>query len=168
MKYFEVGKIVGTHGIKGELKVKSETDFSAIRYAKNNHLYIQKANEMIQVEITSHRVHKGLDLITLLGYHNINQVLEYVGLSLFVDQESLHDLEEDEFYIDDLIGLEVLLETKEKIGVIADVRIVPQGEIIVVQKTDGTEKLVPFVKEFFGEIALEENYIIITPIEGLL
>ena len=66
-----VGKIVGTHGIKGELKVKSDTSFN--RFEKGNKLYIDKTQE---VTINSHRQHKGMELITINGLKNINDVLE--------------------------------------------------------------------------------------------
>ena len=70
---FLVGKIVGTHGIKGELKVKSDTSFD--RFKKGSKLYIDKKEE---ITVNSHRQHKGMELITINGLKDINDVLCYV------------------------------------------------------------------------------------------
>ena len=68
-----VGKIVGTHGIKGELKVKSDTSFN--RFEKGNKLYIDKTQEIV---INSHRQHKGMELITINNLNNINAYVSNV------------------------------------------------------------------------------------------
>lgn len=168
MKYLEVGKIVSTHGIKGEVKVKSSTNFSDERYQIGNKLYIEFQNEMVEIIINSHRVHQGMDLITFNDIININDCLKYVGCTIYVDKDTLEELDEDEFYVDDLIGMNACLENEELIGEIVDVNEVPQGEILVIKKADGNMSMVPFVKEFIKDVLIEENKVIITPIEGLL
>ena len=69
-----VGKIIGTPGIKGEVKVKADTSFN--RFETNNILYLKKNDQMIEIKINSHRKHKNHDLITFNNYKNINDVLE--------------------------------------------------------------------------------------------
>lgn len=166
MKLNLVGTIVGTHGIKGEVKVKSDTSFA--RFTVGNTLYLKQGNNTKEIVINSHRVHKNMDLITFNNLKNINDVLEYVGSEIYVDVSDLDELEDDEYYYDDLIGLIAYTEEGKELGVIQDINEVPQGIILVLEKPDQTTALIPFVEEFIAEVNIEENKIIITPIEGLL
>lgn len=156
-----VGKIVGTHGIKGELKVKSDTSFD--RFKKGNVLYIEKEEKII---INSSRVHKGLHLITINGLTNINDVLMYVNKNIYVPHDR-SELEEGEYYYEDLIGLICYDSNKEEIGEVIDLQEVPQGLILEIR---GKEKtiLIPYVDEFIEEIDLDNKKILINEIEGLL
>lgn len=156
-----VGKIVGTHGIKGELKVKSDTSFN--RFKKGNVLYIEKEEKII---INSSRVHKGLHLITINGLTNINDVLMYVNKNIYVPHDR-SELEEGEYYYEDLIGLICYDSNKEEIGEVIDLQEVPQGLILEIR---GKEKtiLIPYVDEFIEEIDLDNKKILINEIEGLL
>lgn len=156
-----VGKIVGTHGIKGELKVKSDTSFN--RFQKGNKLYIEKD---IEITIDSCRKHKGMELITINGLTNINDVLGYVGKDIYVPHNR-DELDEGEFYYEDLIGLDCYDSKGNLIGPVIDLQEVPQGLILEVQ---GKNKiiLIPFVDEFIEEINLEDNKLFINEIEGLL
>ena len=156
-----VGKIVGTHGIKGELKVKSDTSFD--RFKKGNKLYIEKEEEII---INSHRQHKGMELITINNLTNINDVLCYVGKDLYVPHNR-EELEDGEFYYEDLIGLDCYDSKNNLIGSIIDLQEVPQGLILEIKSKSKTI-LVPFVDEFIKEIDLENNKLSINEIEGLL
>ena len=98
---------------------------------------------------------------------NINNVLEYVGCTIYVDKETLEELDEDDFYFDDLIGLNAKTVDGKEIGIVEDILEVPQGAILVIKK-DKKESLVPFVSEFIEDVDLENGEIVINPIEGLL
>lgn len=167
MKYLEVGKIITTHGIKGEVKVSLSTSFPYERFEKGNVLYINDNNKYIPITIDTFRIHKGLGLVSFNGITNINDCLCYVGKTIYVDKETLDELEEDNFYFDDLIGLIAYTDNLEKIGEVTDILDVPQGAILIINNGK-KEVLVPFVDEFIKEVLLDENKIIITPIEGLL
>lgn len=158
---FLVGKIVGTHGIKGELKVKSDTSFD--RFKKGNKLYVDKTEE---ITINSHRQHKGMELITINNFTNINDVLGYVGKELYVPHNR-EELKEGEFYYEDLIGLDCYDSKDNLIGTIKDLQEVPQGLILEIKGKTKTI-LIPFVDEFIEYIDLENNKIAINEIEGLL
>ncbi|MDD3999805.1 MAG: ribosome maturation factor RimM [Bacilli bacterium] len=168
MKYLLVGKIVGTHGIKGEVKVLSDSDFKADRFQVGQVLYLKNKEEMLPITLDSHRVHKGLDLITFNNLKNINEVLGYLQKEIYVQRESLPELKSDEYYYDELIGAEAYLESGKKIGLIIDIEEVPQGAILVLKKNDGKEALIPFIEAFVPIVDLENKKIIIKPIEGLL
>ena len=156
-----VGKIVGTHGIKGELKVKSDTSFD--RFKKGSKLYIEKEEEII---INSHRQHKGMELITINNLTNINDVLCYVGKDLYVPHNR-EELEDGEFYYEDLIGLDCYDSKDNLIGTVIDLQEVPQGLILEIKSNTKTI-LVPFVDEFIVNIDLNNNKLSINEIEGLL
>lgn len=156
-----VGKIVGTHGIKGELKVKSDTSFD--RFKKGSKLYIEKEEE---ITINSHRQHKGMELITINNLTNINDVLCYVGKDLYVPHDR-EELEDGEFYYEDLIGLDCYDSKKNLVGTVIDLQEVPQGLILEIKSNTKTI-LVPFVDEFIVDIDLDNNKLSINEIEGLL
>jgi 16S rRNA processing protein RimM len=168
MKYLEVGKIVSTHGIKGELKVKSTTSFSEKRYKKDANLYVDFQGTKERLQISTHRVHKGMDLIGFQGYSDINDVIRFIGTTLYVHTNDLEELSDNEFYYDELIGMNVVLENQEVIGVVADIKEVPQGEILVIKRENQKNALVPFIQQFVKDVSKEKNQIVITPIEGLL
>lgn len=168
MKYLEVGKIIATHGIKGEVKVALSTAFPFERFKKGNVLHIKDGSNYLEIKIDTFRIHKELGLISFNNITNINNVLEYVGKYIYVDKETLEKLDENNFYYDDLIGLIAYTDNDEKIGEVIDILEVPQGAILVIEKSDKKEALVPFVEEFIKDVFLDEKKIIITPIEGLL
>lgn len=166
MKYLIVGKIVTTHGIKGEVKVKVETDDDS-RFDVNNHLYVGIDDKHIneQIVIDSSRYQKDMILLSFNNIKNINDVQKYVGLSLFVDIDEVR--EDGEIYYDDLIDSKVFVNGEE-VGEVIDVMEVPQGEILRIKKKNGKIALVPFVDEFIENVDIDKKEIIINPIEGLL
>lgn len=156
-----VGKIIGTHGIKGELKVKSDTSFD--RFKIGNVLYIEK---QIPITINSVRNHKGFTLITINSLTNINDVLEFVNKDIYVNHDR-SELKEGEYYYEDIIGLKVFNSLGEEKGIVNDIIEVPQGILLEVKESKKTV-LIPYVKEFVKEIDLTNNKITINEIEGLL
>ena len=166
MKYLNVGKIVTTHGIKGEVKVKVETDDDS-RFDKGQKLYVGVDDKHISgdIIIDNARYQKDMILLTFNNIKDINDVQKYVGLSLFVDLDEVRL--DGEIYYDDLIDSKVLVEGEE-IGVVTDVMEVPQGEILRIKKKNGKTSLVPYVDEFIEEVDIDKKIIIINPIEGLL
>lgn len=163
-----LGKIVGTHGIKGEVKILSDSDFKKERFKVGNTLYLKSVKNNIPIIINSYRVHKGLDLITFNNYRNINDVLEYIGLEVYVDYSSELTLAEDEYLYADLLNCSVYDTKNNFIGTILDLREVPQGTILEIVDENKKRSLVPFIKEFVIEVDLKQKRIILEPIEGLL
>lgn len=114
--YVLVGKIVNSFGIKGELKIISDFEYKDRVFKKDSYLYIgqDKTKELI----SNYRVHKNYDLITLDNYTNINEILKYKGLNVYIKREEL-ELNDNEYLLGDLIGLEVY-DNEECIGLIVD------------------------------------------------
>ncbi|MDD3191125.1 MAG: ribosome maturation factor RimM [Bacilli bacterium] len=157
-----VGKIIGTHGIKGELKIHAETNFS--RFEIGNVLHIKKENEYQELKVKTHRMHKNNHLVSFEGYTNINEVLSWIGLNLFTTHDP-DELQIGEYYYEDLIGKTLLSTKGEILGKVIDIREVPQG-IILEGKNDKKTFLIPFVDEFVKEITTDK--IVIEVMEGLL
>jgi len=100
MTYYNVGKIVNTQGLQGELRVLSVTDFADERFKKKSvlALFDDKDNYIMDVEIASHRKHKNFDIVKFKGLYHINDVEKYKGCSLKIAEENLTDLDDGEFY----------------------------------------------------------------------
>lgn len=167
MEYVSIGKIVNTHGLKGTLKVKSFTDFKDERYKKGNLLYIAFKDEYIPVTVLSFKTVKNLDHLTFKEYNDINLVEKYKGSMITFNKASAQELIEDEFYYDQLIGLEVYNDDL-LIGICDDIRDYPQGEILVVKRDNKKDALIPFRKEFVKEVDMELKRISLIDWEGLL
>lgn len=160
MKYIDVGKIVNTHGIKGELKIDSYSDLD--RFSKGKVLYVGK--DLIEVKIRSNRSDKGFEYVYLVGYDDINQVLPFKGQLVQIKETELGNREEDEFFFSELKGLEVYNEQGEYRGKVVWIRDVPQGQLLEVD-TGKRIALIPFRKEFVLDVS---DKIIIHEIEGLI
>lgn len=162
---FLVGKILGTHGIKGELKVKSDTSFN--RFEKGSILYIETyPKKYYKIVIDSHRVHQDFDLISFNGFANINDVLEFVGKDLYVKNHE-KKINSDKLYYEEIIDCVVFDEEGNEHGMVNDIIEVPQGILLEIVKDDKTS-LVPYVKEFVLNVDVENKKILLHLIEGLL
>ena len=109
MNYFNVGKIVNTQGLQGEMRVLSVTDFAEERFKKGNTLALfdKKDQFVMDVEIASHRKVKNFDIIKFKNMYHINDIEKFRDFTLKVREEDLTDLEDGEFYYHEIIGLEV-------------------------------------------------------------
>lgn len=170
VKWFNVGKIVNTHGIKGEVRVISKTDFPEERYKKGSTLYLfrQGEGEPIELTVNSHRVHKNFDLLTFVGYDNINQVEAFKGGILKVHEGQLGKLEQDEFYFHEIIGCKVVTDSGEEIGEVKEILTPGANDVWVVKGKERKEYYIPYIEDVVKEVDVQEKKIIITPLEGLL
>lgn len=168
-KYFNVGKIVNTQGIKGEIRVISSTDFPEERFRKGNILYIEVApNDLIEVKVSSHRLHKNFHLLTFAGLHNINDVEQYKGKMLKINEDQLNDLDEGEFYYHEIIGCEVFTEDGEKLGTIKEILSPGANDVWVVNRPGEKDLLLPYIEEVVKEIDVENKKVLVHLMEGLL
>ncbi len=157
-----IGKITGTFGIKGELKVYSESDFKEFRFRPGAHLILKKARIHKEVVVSTMRFNQKNILITIDEKKDINEVIDLVGLDIYTTEEA--PLNEDEMYVDDLIGLKVYNQNEEYLGIVNDIISIPSNDILEV--IDNEKKiLIPFIDDFIESI--DEEKIIINEIEGL-
>ncbi|RAS79860.1 ribosome maturation factor RimM [Priestia endophytica] len=167
-KWLNVGKIVNTHGVRGEVRVISRTDFPEERYKVGNELYIFKDNEEIKVVVESHRQHKNFDLLTFEEYHNINQVEPFKNCLLKVPSSDLVELEEGEYYFHEIVGCEVYTEEGNLVGTIKEILATGANDVWVVKASGRKDILIPYIEEVVADINVEEKKVIINEMEGLL
>jgi len=169
MEYVRIGKAINTHGLKGELKIESSSDFDDLRYEKGNTVYLYWNGEYLPFTVATYRVHKGYSLVSFEGYQDINLIEQYKGALVCIPKDERHELEEGEYYMDELIGLMAEDEAGRHIGEVIDVEETNGAQNnLVIRKDDGSEVLVPYVDEFIKDVNLEVKSITIHVIEGLL
>lgn len=162
MKYINIGKIVNTHGIKGELRLLSDFKYKDKVFKKDFIIYIGK--DKVEEKIVSYRRHKNFDMICLEGYTNINEVLKYKGMYAFINKDDLV-LDENNYLNEDLLGIEVIVNN-EVIGVVSDIEKNGNQELIVV-RTSKKDYLIPYVDYFINKIDIVNRKIYVNDIKGL-
>lgn len=168
MNYYNVGKIVNTHGLRGEVKIISTTDFAEDRYKKNQKLVILNEGSLIrEVIINTHRKHKNFDVVTFVNHHNINDVEQYKGMTLAVSEEFLTDLEEDEFYYHEIVGLHVYQEDV-LIGKVKEILELGSNDVWVVQRVGKKDVLIPYIEDVVLSVNVSNNRVEIANIDGLI
>ena len=161
MKYVYIGKIVNTHGIKGELRILSDFKYKDKVFKSNMLIYIGK--DKVEEKIVSYRKHKNFDMVCLDGYNNINEVLKYKGLYAYVNKEDI-ELDKDKYLDEDIIGMDVIVDNKV-IGKVDNIE--KNVQYLIVVKNKDKEYLVPYNDFFVKEIDINNKKIIINNIEGL-
>ena len=162
--YIYIGKIVNTHGIKGELRMLSNFKFKEKVFLENRRIYI--GEEKTEEVINSYRHHKIFDMITLKGYNNINQVLKYLQKEVYVKKNDL-DLGEEEYLDEDLINLSVIFNNQEVGHVVAIRQINPNNKIIEAMINDKLT-MIPYHKNFIANVDLKNKIIELNLIEGMI
>lgn len=167
---YKVGKIVNTHGIKGEVKVLSHTDFPEVRFAKGNKLMMIPADggPTQSITIESSRFHKNMYILKLVGYENINEVEKFKGNMLKVSQEQLVELPEDEYYFHEIIGCTVITDEDDELGVVTEILTPGANDVWVVQPKNGKSILIPVIDDVVLDVHVASKKIVVHVMEGLL
>ena len=158
-RFIEAGEIVNTHGVRGEVKILPWTD-SAEFLAKFRTLYIDGA----PVRVLAARVHKQTVLARLEGVEDVNAAMRLKGRRVFIDRADAK-LPEGGYFIQDIIGAEVVTEDGESIGALAEVIDAPASMIYVVRGE--RERLIPAVPEFILKTDADAGLITVRLIEGM-
>jgi len=156
MEKILIGKYVSTHGIKGEIRIKSNFKYKEKVFLVGNEIYIGDKKFIIN----SYRVHKEYDMITLNGINNINDILFLKGSLVYIDKLLLK-LNKDEYLDSDLIGFDVYMDIELK-GKVEDINYLNKNKKLLVINN----KLVPF--ELIKEIKFDDKKIILEKVDGLL
>ncbi|WP_075617533.1 ribosome maturation factor RimM [Paenisporosarcina indica] len=170
MEWYNVGKIVNTHGIRGEVRVISSTDFPEERYAVGNKLSLFKADSKTPIVLTvaSHRQHKNFDLLTFEGFLTIEMVQGFRDGILKVSENQLSDLEGDEYYFHEIMGCTVHDQDGQVIGVVTDILQTGANDVWTVTPEKGKAHYIPYIEDVVKEIDIDEKKIIIDVLDGLL
>ena len=167
-KYISVGKILNFHGIKGEAKVaftKNQEDF----FCSLSEVFIKVNHNYRPLVIENVRLHKNYALVKFEGINSINELMEYKGAFLYVEEETIREnLEEDEFLIDELVSLEVFDENNKKLGFVVGVSNNGASDLLSVKTNSKKIVLIPFVKAIVTDVSIKDKKIVINNIEGLV
>lgn len=165
-KYLEAGKIVNTHGVRGDLKLESYCD-SPEALTKIKTLYIKNGEVYKEIKCKKSQVFKGMVLLHIDGCDTYEDAVIYKNLTVYADRNDVF-CEKGKYFVADLIGLLVVdNETGECYGNVSDVVNYGAGDLYEIKKPDGKTVLVPAIEQFIPRIDLEKA-VYITPIGGLL
>lgn len=167
-KYISVGKILNFHGIQGEAKVgysKNQQDF----FCSLKEVFVLSEHEYVPLKIKSCRLNKYFAIVKFEGINSINDILPYKNSLLFVPEETIREsLDEDEFLIDELVGLEVFDTNDRKIGFIIGVSNNGATDLLSVKTKSKKVSLVPFVKAIVTHVSIKDKKVVINNLEGLV
>ena len=165
--YYDIGTIVNTHGIRGEVRVLVTTDFPEQRFKVGNKVYVATTPKTV-LTINSVRQHKGLTMLTFKDYTDINQVLPFKGKKLQVTEAALKPLEEGSYYYKDIIGLTVIDEHGQTLGKVSEILSPGPNDVWVIPRPGKSELLLPFLKSVVQTIDLEQKEAHVIVPEGLI
>lgn len=163
-----VARVVNTHGIRGEVRVLSTTDFPDKRFRQGNVLYLRLPDQSGQIPLTVRRSrpHKQFWILGFEEADSINQVESWKGGSLLAET-SREDLSEHEFYFDEIIGLTVVTDEGRQLGQVAEI-LQPGANDVWVVRDGQKEWLIPYIEPVVKEVDLDRKRVVITPLPGLL
>ncbi len=162
----EIGKIVNTHGLRGEVKVvpwtDSPDDFEAVEK-----VFVKIKSEYMPLTVKAVRYQKNNLIVKFREFDNINDVEAFKGATLYCDRDELGELPEGVYYIVDLIGLTVVSDEGDTVGVIADVFNTGANDIYDVKREGKKNLLLPVIDEVVKEIDMEKGQVTVHIMEGL-
>lgn len=167
-KFISVGKILNFHGIQGEAKVgysKNQQDF----FCSLKEVFVLVNHDYQPLKIKSCRLNKTFAIVKFEGINSINDLMPYKNSLLFVPEEVIREaLEEDEFLIDELVGLEVYDINDKKLGFIIGVSNNGATDLLSVKSKSNKISLVPFVKAIVTGVSIKDKKVVVNNIEGLI
>jgi 16S rRNA processing protein RimM len=170
IQWLTVGKVVNTHGIRGDLKVVPQTDFPEERFAEGSELSLvhPETQQRLAVEVQGARLHKNMYIVKLKGYDNINDVEKYKGWLLKVTKEQMAELEEGEYYHFEIIGCKVVTVEGQELGVITEILSPGANDVWVVQPTKGKQILIPVIDDVVIDVEVDKKTVTVRLMEGLI
>ena len=161
--YTIVGVITNSHGIKGGVKVYPYT-FDNNRFKEYGEVYLGDEKEKVHIKNVSFQ--KNLVLLTFEEYDDINQILKFKDCHIFIKDEDRKELDNDNYYLGDILGSEVYDQNEEFLGNIVEILQGASNDVYVV-KNKNIIGNIPAVKEFIKEVDPTNKIIRINKIEGL-
>ena len=163
----KVGVITTTHGVRGEVKVYPTTD-EPERFLDLEYVLLDTGKELRRLDIKNVRFFKNLVILKFDGIDNINDIEKYKRCSLYVTREHAVALEEDEYFIADMIGMEVCTEDGNIFGTLKDVIETGANDVYVIENAEHGEVLVPAIKECIRSVDIEKGQMMIHLMDGLI
>ncbi len=168
MEYIAIGRIATTHGLKGELKIDSWSDFDEERYEPGKRVFLEKDGKKDPLIVATFRMHKNCPLVSFRDYQDINLVEGWKGCVLYVEKDDRAELPDGEEYADEVIGMKAVDEDGNILGTVIGFEDSLAQPLLRIQKADGSTFLVPDVPFFVRDIQRKEKTVVIHQEEGLL
>lgn len=167
-QWYTVGKLVNTHGIKGDVKILPSTDFPDVRFAPGSRLTLLDPNSSaaLEVEIVSSREQKGMYVLKLKGYDNINDVERYKGWTVRAFDSV--ELEDGEYYYRDIVGCRAVTDEGEELGSIIEILSPGANDVWVVERANGKQLLLPVIDEVILDVNVRDKTVTVHLMEGLV
>ncbi|MBE6154137.1 MAG: 16S rRNA processing protein RimM [Firmicutes bacterium] len=162
MEYVYIGKIVNTHGIKGEIRILSNFDKKEIVFMPGFKIYIGNTKE--ENIIISYRKHKNFDMVKLKGIDDINEVLKYKGFKVYVNRDDLN-LNNNEYVLDDLLSLNIISNNKNY-GIVENI-FDNNGNVLLAIKFE-KNYYIPYNSDYIKEVDLQNKIIYVNNVEELI
>ena len=166
-EYLQIGVVTTTHGLKGEVKVYPTTD-DPERFYDLETVWFDKAHEKHPLILERVRIAKGVVIVKFKEFDKIEEVEFLRGKELYVSRDNAVELQEDEYFITDLIGMEVVSEDGESIGILKDVMLTAANDVYVVDLPDGKEVLIPAIVSCIKDVDVNEGVMRVALLPGLL
>ena len=163
----QVGVITQTHGVRGEVKVFPTTD-DPERFLNLKYVFLDTGREKMKLTIQSVKFFKQFVILKFKGINNINDIEKYKRCPLLVDRENAVELEEDEYFIADMIGMNVLTEDGEILGTLKDVIETGANDVYIVNSKEHGEVLIPAIKECILDVNVKEGRMLVHLMDGLI
>ncbi len=166
-KQLEIGKIVNSHGIKGDIRVIPTTfDIKRFELLENINVFLRDKELILEIERVWY--HKSFVILKLKGIDDRNQAESLKGGQIKIPKDMALPLEEDEYYIGDLYSMDVWTETGEFLGELSDIIDTGANDVYVVKnKATSEEILIPAIKKCILSVSLAENKMTVALMEGL-
>lgn len=164
--YLEAGKIINTHGLRGEVKVVTWTDYPEV-FEDIDYLFVKTKNGEMRLDLKNIKYQKNNIIIKFEQLSTIEEAEKLKNQILYVERDMLGELPEDVHYIADLIGLEVFEEDGKRVGVISDVFNTGANDIYDVKREGKRNLLLPVIDDVVKEIDIENNKVVVNIMEGL-
>ena len=166
-KYLEIGQIVNTFGIKGQVKIVPFTD-DITRFDELKEIYVEKKNELKLVQIEQVNYKKNMVILKLKGIETVEEAEKLRNCYLKIDRKDAKKLPKDTYFIVDLLGLDVYTDEGKLLGKVDDIYNAGSSDIYVVKDELGKQILLPAIKDVLKEVDLENQKIIVHLIKGLV
>lgn len=163
-----VGVLASTHGVRGEVKVYPTTDSLERFRSLKEAVLLTARGERRPLEVEGVKFFKQFAILKFKGIDTIEEIQKYKGCDLMVTRENAQPLAENEYYIGDLLGLLVVSDAGESLGVLTDVLQTGANDVYVVKRPDGGELLLPVIDDCILDVNLEKGQVTAHVMEGLL
>ena len=163
----QVGVITQPHGVRGEVKVFPTTD-DPVRFKKLKKVILDTGKEKLNLEVEHVKFFKQFVIVKFKEFDNINNIERYTRCPLLVTRENAVPLEEDEYFVADMIGMKVITEDGTEFGTLSDVMETGANDVYVIDSKEHGEVLMPAIKECVLNVDMESGIITVHLMSGLI